>query len=314
MMASCKSSVGVGEDRDPLVGVDGRTEVELRADVDLLDPDLRVEVGDVGRVLPREAPRRGLVVAAPLEDHVAVVDDVLAHVQLRPHHALEAVAPDVLGAPVPALPAVRLADLEGEAAHRVEQTGAVAVRRVDGLALAVAVRLEEDRVRPVLLVDPRDLLGDDVGRLVPRDAHVLALASVLLVALAVRVPVHALERVLDAVGRVGALLVAGHVRGGAGPRPRLERESVALHLPGPEGLGIVLPVEVERPDAQDLAVLDVDHDLAGAAEKAALRQGPDDGLVGGHIHFLPRIVTHLNRCPFAIGEVPLVGASVGRAR
>ena len=238
----------------------------------------------------------------------------LQDVQLGRHHALEPMAPHVLGAPVPALPAVGLADLEGEAAHLVEQAGAVAVWRVDGLALAVAVALDQDRRRAVLLVDPGDLLGDDVRRLVPGDADVLALAAVLRVPLAVGIPVDALERVLDAVGGVGALLVGGHVRRGARPHARFQRLAVALELPGAEACAVVLPVEVERPDAHDLAVLDVDHDLAGAAEETALRQGPDDGLVGGHVHFLPRIVTHLNRCPFAIGEVPSRRAAVSWIR
>ena len=75
---------------------------------------------------------------------------------------------------------------------------------------------------------------------------------------------------------------------------------------------LVLPVELERADAHDLAVLDVDHDLAGAAEEAALGQGPEDGLVGAHVDFLPRVATHIDRCPFAIGEAPSAWASVCR--
>ena len=229
-----------------------------------------------------------------------MLDDVLQDVELGRHHALEPLPPHVLGAPVPALPAVGLADLQGEAAHLVEQAGAVAVRRMDGLAFAVAVALDEDRRWAVLLVDAGDLAGDDVRRLVPRDAHVLALAAVLRVPLAVGVPVHAFERVLDAVGGVRALLVGGHIGSRARPHARLQDLAVALDLPGTEALAVVLPVEIEGPDAHDLAVLDVDHDLAGATQEAALRQGPDDSLVRGHVDLLAFFVCHLDRCPFAI--------------
>ena len=181
---------------------------------------------------------------------------------------------------------------------------------MDGLALAVAVALHQDRVRAVLLVDAGDLPGDDVGRFVPRDADVLALAAVLRVPLAVGIPVDALEGVLDAVRGVRALLVGGHVGRRARSHARLQGLAVALELPGAEALAVVLPVELERPDAHDLAGLDVDHDFAGAAEEAALGQGPEHGLVGAHVHSLPRVATHIDRCPFAIGEVLSAWASV----
>ena len=145
--------VGVGQHRDPLVAVDGRGVVQVGADVDLLDAGPRPELGDAAGVLAGEAPGGGLLVAAPLEHHVAVLGDVFDEVGGRGHHALEALAPDVLGAPVPALPAVRVADLLGEAAHHVEQAGLMAVGRVDGLVLAVAVTLGQDGERTVVLVD-----------------------------------------------------------------------------------------------------------------------------------------------------------------
>ncbi len=215
-----QGGVGVGKHGDPLVGVDGGGVVEVGADVHLLDARSRPELADAAGVLPGEAPGGGLFVAAPLEHHVAVLGDVLDEVGRRRHHALEALAPHVLGSPVPAFPTVRVADLLGEATHHVEQPGLVAVGGVDGLVLAVAVALGEDGERAVFLVDAPDLGGDDVGRLVPGDAPVLALAAVLGVALAVGVPVDADHGELHPVGRKGPLLVGEGERRGKGFRQR----------------------------------------------------------------------------------------------
>jgi hypothetical protein len=147
--------------------------------------------------------------------------------------------------------------LLGESAHLVQKQRGAAVRGVDELAFAVAVTLDEDRQRPVLPVDAPDLGGDEVRGLVPGDARVLALSAVLGIPLAVRVPVHPLEGVHDPVRRIGPLLVREAPGGGRRLHERLERLAVLLHLPRVEARGIVLGVEVERPDSDDLAVLDI---------------------------------------------------------
>ena len=189
-----------GQDRDPLVGVDGGRVVEVGVDVDLLDADLGPEVEQPAGELSAEAPGGGLGVAAPHDHHVAVLADVVHDVVVRGHHADEALAPHMLGAPIPAFPAVGVADLLGEAAQLVEEQRGAAVRRMDHLALAVAVALHQDGQRAVCVADALDLVGDELCGLVPGDAHVLALAAVLRVALALRVPVDPLQGVLDPVG------------------------------------------------------------------------------------------------------------------
>ena len=206
-MASCRAASVLGSTGIHLSAWMARRVVEVGADVDLLDAGLRPEVQQAAGQLSAEAPGGGLGVAAPDQHHVAVLGDVLHHVVGGGHHADEALAPHVLGAPVPAFPAVRVPDLLGEAAHLVEEQGGAAVGSVDHLALAVAVALHQDGQRSVFLVHALDLGGDEVGRLVPGDPHELALAPVLGVALAVGIPVHPLEGVLDPVGRVGPLLV-----------------------------------------------------------------------------------------------------------
>ena len=181
--------------------------------------------------------------------------------------------------PVPALPAVRLAGLQRVGAYEVEHAALAAVRRVDELRLAVAVELAEDRCGPVGLVHALDLAGDERARLVPADAHVAARAAVLRVALALRVPVHALHRVGDAVLRVHALLVAQRQRRDERLEARLEGLSAGLELPGVQVLGRVVLVEAQRADAQYLVVLLVDVDRARvradaeAVEAQALHDG-----------------------------------------
>jgi len=75
----------------------------------------------------------------------------------------------------------------------------VAVGRVDGLALAVPVSLRQDGERAVFFVDAPDLGGDQVGRFVPGDPLVLALAAILGITLAVGVPIDPLHGELDTV-------------------------------------------------------------------------------------------------------------------
>ena len=275
-----QGGVGVGEDGDPLVGVDGRRVVEVGVDVDLLDADLVPEEEQPAGELSAEAPGRGLGVAAPHHHHVAVLADVVHDVVVGGHHADEALAPDVLGAPVPAFPAVGVADLLGEAAQLVQEQRGAAVGSMHHLALAVAVALHQDGQRPVLFADALDLVGDEAGGLVPGDAHVLALAPVLRVAVsALGVPVHPLQGVLDAVGRVGPLLVGQAPGGRHRLVQRLEGLAVLLDLPGIERLGIVLLVPVQRPDPDHLAVFDIHGAGTGAEDAPAQAQGLDDRLV-----------------------------------
>ena len=59
--------IGIGQNRNPLVGMDGGAVVQVRADIDLLDAGLRPEVADPGGILSGETPGSGLRVAAPEE-------------------------------------------------------------------------------------------------------------------------------------------------------------------------------------------------------------------------------------------------------
>ena len=251
--------VGVGQHGDPAVGVHRARVVDVGADVDLLDAEFGVPVGEAAGQLALPAPRGGLLVAAPEQQQLAVLGHVVEQVALLAL-AYRFAAPEVLAAPPPAFPAVGLADLQGVAAPQRQQLAAGAVAGLHHLVLAVLVALIEKGGRAVLLLDAVHLADDGVQRLVPGDAHVLALAPVLRVALAVGVPVDPLHGIADAGRRVDPLLVGDGVRRDEGLHAGLEGAAPHFHLPRVHVLlGVVLPVVVHRTDAHDLAVLDVHH-------------------------------------------------------
>ena len=140
---------------------------------------------------------------------------------------------------------------------------------VDDLVLAVLVAFVEDGRATVLLLDPQHLAGDDVQGLVPADAHELALTAILDVALAVGIEIHPLHRVADAGRGVHALLVADTERGKRELHLRLEGLAAGLHDPGFDLFLGVLPVVVQRADADDLAVLHVHAGRAGTVDDPA---------------------------------------------
>ena len=114
---------------------------------------------------------------------------------------LAVAAPDVLGSPVPAFPAVRLPGLNRKAAQQVQQVRLAAMRGVNNFTFPVSVALGKDGCRTVFLIDAFEFLGDEVGCLIPGNPHIFGLAAVLRIAFAFRVPVHALQREFDPVRR-----------------------------------------------------------------------------------------------------------------
>ena len=116
-------SIGVGKDRDPLVSMNCSCIVQVRTDIDGVDADLGPEAADAACGLATPAPRWGLDVAAPEENRIRVIGNIPDQVLLPRLLANGVHAPSVLGTPIPALPAVWLAPLEGEAAQKVHKKG-----------------------------------------------------------------------------------------------------------------------------------------------------------------------------------------------
>ncbi len=238
--AQIEGRVGVGQHRDPLVGMNGSAVVEVRRDVNLLDAEFGPPVAQPAGQLTVEAPRSGLGVASPEEDAVAVLGHIPHDVGHRDHLPQVLATPDVLGSPVPAFPAVGVARLQGVAAEQAQQAPVTAVGGVHRLGLRMPVGLRQDGLHAVLLIDTLDLSDHDVEGFIPGDALVLADAAILGVAPtrarrargAVRVPVDPLERIEHPVRRVDPVLVAqgeGRDQGVHGGRELLPSR---LQLPG----------------------------------------------------------------------------------
>ena len=142
----------------------------------------------------------------------------------------------------------RHADRVGEAEQRREVVADIA----PGVMRAVR---ERDGAGAVFALLPLDLVGDELDRLVPGDAHVAGLAAVLRIALAVRIEVDALHRIEQPVRRIDDRLGVLAVRRQRGLARRRE-----LHAPA--SMVHEAPsssVEIDRRHADDLAVLDVDE-------------------------------------------------------
>ena len=123
----------------------------------------------------------------------------------------------------------------------------------------MAITLYEHSGRSVGFLHAHEFVGNDRGGLVPRNALELALAAVLRVALSLWIPIHALKRIGNAVGRVRTLLVCDRERRKQRAMLCLVHLSTRLDLPRVPLLGLVCLIVVERSRADDLTILHVDR-------------------------------------------------------
>ena len=176
---------------------------------------------------------------------------------------------------MPAFPTVRVVQDVGET-DEAEEPGPGAGTVADVAPVVVRGRPGGDGFRAVLLADADHLAGDQLEGLFPADALVRRFAPVLRVAPAgaggarstLRVEVHALHRVHDAVLRVDPCPLGERERGHAGLA--LRRVLLAVRLDDPRRrVGLV---KDERTHFGDLTALDVDPDRApaGAVHKGLL--------------------------------------------
>ena len=246
--------IRVGQHGDPLVPVDRRAVVQIRAHVNGLQADLREPGAQPGGHVADDAQRRSFRIAAPEQEQIGVFRNIRVQVRLRRHLAHGLTAPDVFCAPEPPLPGVHIPHLQRIAPHEGEEPVGAAVAGGDVLPLAVHVRLAEHRLRPVFLLLPLQLVRHDLGGLVPGDADIFALAPVLGIAFPMGVPVHPLQRVEDAVFGIDPGPVTQAERRDGHALRRAERPPAGADLPGIAVLKCV-PLIVIRTDAHHPVVL-----------------------------------------------------------
>src|SRR5262249_61156999 len=112
-----------------------------------------------------------------------------------------------------------------------------------------------DRAGAMLALLALDLVGDELDRLFPRDAHVARLAAVLRIALSVRIEIDPLHWIKQPIGRVDDRLGVLSVWRQRSLARR--RELYAFGLDSPRCAVVI--GEVDRGHADDLAILDVDE-------------------------------------------------------
>ena len=232
--------------------------VEVGIDEDHLDAELLHPEAPDGALEGRvDAAAGGLGVGRPEDDHLGVLERVFEQVVLLGDAEAVAVAPHGHGAPVPALPAVRVVLAVGEA-HEVHEAVVGAVAVADVAPQVVRALGGHDRAGADLAVTALDLVGDDVEGFVPADGLVAGHAAVLDVARALGVEVDALERREDALGRVDHRALRLGVRRQGGLARRGERAAARLDRP----VALVFVVELDGGETDDPAVLHVDEDRA----------------------------------------------------
>ncbi len=203
----------------------------MRVDVHELDAEFLGPQAARRALEPRIGSIGAFGIAGPEDDHLGFLEAILDPAVARRHADAHRIAEVVHGAPVPALPAVRVGGDPGEA-DQVGETHQRAQVIADVAPLVVRRHREGDGTRPVDALLPVDLLGDDVQRLVPADAHVAGLAPVLGIALAVGIEIHPLHRMKDALVRIDQRLHRQGVRRHQGAAGRAELAAAGLDHPG----------------------------------------------------------------------------------
>ena len=249
--------------------------------MNLLDAQFGEPEAQTACLLARPAPRRGLRVATPEQNGIGIFGDILEQVVLMSVLAQRLLAPSVLCTPVPTFPRVRLASLHGKTTGHIQQVCHAAMGAMQRASLAMAIGLSENGVAAVGLINAHDLGSNDVGGFVPADALELALATVLGMTLALRIPVHTLQRERNAVRRIRTRLV--QIREGRiqGLHQRLKRVAFSLNRPVVQIFFGVVIIEMHRAHTNDPAVHCVNGgDVCTVAERAQ-RHVLHDCLISG---------------------------------
>ena len=129
------------------------------------------------------------------------------------------------------------------------------MRAVQDLCLTMAIGLCVNGFDTIVADDAMNLLGDDVERLVPRDALVSAHATRLRMAFAFGIPINTLHRIQDAVLGIDALLVCKLHGCQRSLRTWLKHLVINDNLPRIQSIQTACTIKVIGTDARNLALV-----------------------------------------------------------
>src|SRR5208283_528829 len=196
-----ESRVGLWSDWNPASAQQLRGGIEMRVDMDELNPQPFGPEPALSAFEAGIAAVRAFRVARPEDDQLGfletILDAAVAGGDSNPH----GIAVMMHRAPVPTFPTVRV----GRDASEADQIGEPHERTeviADISPLVMRRHREGDRTGTMDTLLPIDLLGDNVQRLVPAYPHVTGFAAILWIAFAIRIKIHPLHWVKNAFVRI----------------------------------------------------------------------------------------------------------------
>ena len=244
--------------------MDGRPIVQIRADIDAFDADLRKPGAEPAGQIHAETAGRRFRVAAPEEEHIRVFGDVGIKVRLGGHLTHGLAPPDVFRAPEPAFPGVHVPHLKGIASHEAQEPVRTAVAGCCVLPFPVHIRLTENSLAAIGILHALKLIRGDLGSFVPGDADIAADAPVLRVALPLRVPIHPLQGPAHPVAGIDPRAVSQAEGGDGHPVRRRKAAAFGFHFPGIAVRFRIFRVVEIWPDPGDAPVCGIHHARAAA--------------------------------------------------
>ena len=252
-----QGGIRIRKHRDPFIGMDRSPVIQIRADIDALDPQFGEPIAKKRRHFHTESKRSYFRVAAPEEESVTVLCHIRDQICLRRHFAYRFAAPDMFCAPVPAFPGIHISHLLGITAGQGEHTVRTSVRRSNILSFPMHIGFTEDRFRCIGLIDPLDLIGTDLRSFFPGDPFITADPACLRMTFSFRIPVDPLHRIQDAVRRIDPGFIAKAHVGNVNTFRRVKGFAPCFHMPGiTVRIGIFLVIGIGI-DPDDLSVFTV---------------------------------------------------------
>jgi len=148
-------------------------------------------------------------------------------------------APEMLRAPEPAFPAIRISHLEGETPHHFEEPADTGMSSMHYFGLAVSFILQKNTFGAIFFMDSFDLISNNGSSFIPGDPDVAAFTPILRIPFSVGVPVYPLQQIKNPVRGLDTLLIGGGMWRNGNFQGRRKRLTPRFQLPGIKYLRLV---------------------------------------------------------------------------